>query len=73
MVSDGDEPMKALKSIGVRKAIKFLGFTLLYMGYRVLPVSPLRIGYLRLLGARIGKDCVIHNAKFFNYYRTGFN
>ncbi|MFQ5716097.1 MAG: acyltransferase [Nitrospinales bacterium] len=28
--------------------------------------------YLRLLGARVGQNVVIHKVRFFNFYRTGF-
>ena len=32
----------------------------------------LRAFYFRMLGAKIGKNVIIHNVNFFNYYRTGF-
>lgn len=64
--------MKALQSIGYRKAIKYLVFTAFYVVYRALPLPPMRAVFLRLLGAKIGKNCVIHNVRFFNYYRAGF-
>ena len=28
--------------------------------------------FLRILGAKIGKNVIIHDVKFFNYYREGF-
>lgn len=64
--------MKALRAIGLKVAFRYGIFTLLYLVYRSLPVSQLRIPFLRLLGAKIGSNCVMHSVKFFNYYRTGF-
>jgi len=32
----------------------------------------LRAFYLGMLGAKIGKNVIIHDVRFFNYYRTGF-
>src|SRR5262249_49476045 len=32
---------------------------------------PLRAAWLRLLGARIGSDVVLHDVRFFNLYRAG--
>lgn len=64
--------MKAFGEIGLRKSIKFALFTVLHLGFRALPLPQLRTVYLRVLGATVGKDCIIHNVRFFNYYRTGF-
>src|SRR5687768_7416715 len=65
--------MKALREIGFAKAAKFLVFTALYLGFRALPIPQLRAAYLRLLGARIGPNTILHSVKFMNYYRTGFS
>lgn len=64
--------MKALREIGLGKAFKFLAFTALYLGYRALPLPQLRAIYLRMLGAKIGQNTILHTVKFMNYYRTGF-
>ena len=64
--------MKALKEIGIRKAVKFAFFTLLMLLYKVMVFPQLRVLYLRMLGAKIGKNVIIHDVNFFNYYRTGF-
>ncbi len=64
--------MKAYQEIGMAKSLKFLVFTFLYLIYRAIPFPQFRSVYLRLLGAKIGSNCIIHDVRFFNYYRTGF-
>jgi acetyltransferase-like isoleucine patch superfamily enzyme len=65
--------MKAMDEIGFKKAFKFFWGTLVYLGFRGLIFPPLRVWYLRLFGAKIGKGCVFHSIRFFNYYRAGFS
>ena len=63
--------MKALREIGVRRALRF-GFTTLAMiPYRLALVPQLRGLWLRLLGARIGHRAILHDVRFFNLYRRG--
>lgn len=63
--------MKALREIGLLRALRF-GFYTLAMGpYRVLAFPQLRAPYLRLLGARIGTRSLLHGVRFFNLYRRG--
>lgn len=64
--------MKALREIGLGKALKYALLTLAMAFYHLLVFSPWRVCFLRLLGARIGKNVVLHNTKFFNCYRRGF-
>lgn len=64
--------MNAVREIGIGKALKFLFSTLWLAMYGVLMFPPLRTWALRLVGARVGRDCVIHATRFFNAYRTGF-
>lgn len=65
--------MKSLKEIGIKKAIKFTVYSLLLMLIFKLMIFPqLRIPFLKLLGVKIGKNVIIHTARFFNYYRKGF-
>lgn len=63
--------MQAFREIGLRKAVKYVVYTLLLVPYRWLLFPPLRAIYLRLLGARIGRQTVIHDVRFFNLYRMG--
>ena len=64
--------MKALREIGIKKAFKFGFVTMLMIFYRIMIFPQLRVFFLRILGAKIGKNVIIHNVNFFNYYRTGF-
>ena len=62
----------ALKEIGVKKAIKFGFFTIMMILYKMMIFPQFRVFCLRILGAKIGRNVIIHDASFFNYYRTGF-
>jgi len=64
--------VKALDEIGWRKALRFGFFTLALVPYRLALFPPLRAGWLRLLGARIGRRTILHDVRFFNLYRRGF-
>jgi maltose O-acetyltransferase len=63
--------VKALDEIGGRKAARFAFYTLAMVPYRICLFPPLRSGWLRLLGARIGARTVLHDVRFFNLYRRG--
>ena len=65
--------MKAFKEVGLKKSFRFLIFTLAYVLYRGLIFPQFRGPFLRILGAKIGKNCIVHSVRFFNYYRTGFS
>ncbi len=65
--------MKALQEIGWAKALRFAGFTLAMVPYRMAVVPQLRRLWLRLLGARIGADAILHDVRFFNLYRRGLS
>ena len=64
--------MNAIREIGVRKALRFFFSTLFLILFNLLIFPPLRGWGLRMAGARIGQDCVIHATRFFNAYRLGF-
>ena len=63
--------MKAVGEIGWRRAARFGFMTLAMIPYRCALVPPLRVAWLRLLGARIGGRVVLHDVHFFNLYRRG--
>jgi len=63
--------VKALSEIGWRRAARYGFFTLAMIPYRLALVPQLRVPWLRLLGARIGRRTVVHDVRFFNLYRRG--
>lgn len=64
--------MKALKEIGLSKSIKFLLFALVEFFLSILIVPQIRVFFLRLLGAKIGKNSLVLNVIFMNLYRGSF-
>lgn len=65
--------MQALREIGFAKACKYGFFELAMVVYRALLFPQLRTPFLRLLGATIGPDSIVHGPRFFNLYRTGIS
>jgi maltose O-acetyltransferase len=63
--------VKAVDEVGWRRAARFGFMTLAMVPYRCALVPPLRVAWLRLLGARIGGSVVLHDVRFFNLYRRG--
>lgn len=63
--------MKAAAEVGWGRLWKFGIMTLAMIPYHLALFPPVRSALLRLYGARIGKRGVLHNARFFNLYRTG--
>jgi acetyltransferase-like isoleucine patch superfamily enzyme len=64
--------LKALQEIGFRKVIRFAADTALSVLFHLMILPPLRTVFLRLPGAKIGKNDAIHAVKFFNVYHGGF-
>jgi maltose O-acetyltransferase len=64
--------MKACREIGWRRSLRFLLETFLLLLFKAMIVPPLRTGFLRICGARIGRNTVIHEVAFFNLYRGSF-
>jgi len=63
--------MKAIKEIGLKKVFKYISNRIFIIIYNILMFNPLRISFLKLMGAKIGKNVILENVKFFNLYRTG--
>lgn len=65
--------MAGLNEIGIIKALKF-GLGLLQASLLRFPLllPQMRVILLRLFGATIGKNTIIHNADYMNIYRMGF-
>lgn len=63
--------MEALNEIGVDKALRYIFFSLWHYAFEFMFVSPLRVAFLRLFGAKVGKNTVIERIRLINLYRTG--
>ncbi len=63
--------MQAISEIGLRKALRYVLFSLWQYAFAMMFVSPLRVAWLRLFGAKIGKDTIIERIRLINLYRTG--
>jgi acetyltransferase-like isoleucine patch superfamily enzyme len=63
--------MKAAQEIGWARMARFGAMTLLMLPYKAALVPPLRVFWLRLYGARLGRRVVLHDVRFFNLYRRG--
>ncbi len=64
--------MKALREIGLKKTTKFICATGLEILFAIMVFPPLRSFFLQLMGAKIGRDCIIQNIRFLNLYRGTF-
>ena len=64
--------MKALTTIGLGGALRFLlgkAFSFL-LDICILP--QIRVVLLRMLGAKVGRQCIIHDTRFINLHRGTF-
>lgn len=65
--------MKALREIGFIKAFRFIIFSLYASVFNSIFLFPFRPMLLRMAGARIGKNTILHKVSFFNHYQQGFS
>ena len=63
--------MNALKEVGFGTALKYIAFEIWNSIFLFLPFSPLRVWWMRLGGADIGRDVVIHRIRLVNLYASG--
>ena len=63
--------MKAIKTIGMLKAIRFVWYGW-YAGLIRISLPPVRVWLMRLSGAHIGNDTVLFDVRFANLYHYGF-
>lgn len=61
--------MKAINEVGLKKIFRFMGSTFFDLMFSLMIFPPMRVVFLRLLGANIGRDVVIHSIRFINLYR----
>ena len=62
---------KVLNEITIKRIIKYSIFALWQWVFELLPFHPLRIFWMRLGGAKIGKACIIDKIDFINLDRMG--
>jgi len=60
-----------LKEVGIKRLVKYFFTELWYGIFLLLPYSPLRIWWLKLGGAKIGKNCFVDRVCLMNLDRTG--
>ncbi len=63
--------MDAIKEIGLKKTLRFFFFSIVMIFFKLMIFPPMKTFFLRIFGAKIGKDTIINNVKFINLYRTG--
>lgn len=63
--------MKVFKEVETEKFIKFFIFSFVQLVYNLVFLPPFKMWFLILIGATIGEDSVLMNAKFFNWHHTG--
>ena len=65
--------MKAVRQLGLRRTIRFAMYAAILPFSRLLIVPAVRAWFMRMLGARVGRDTVCHDVRFVNAYRKGFS
>src|SRR3989344_3296095 len=68
--------MKALREIGFKKTVRFIIFSFLQVFYHCvvnhfLFFPPFRKLFLQVVGAKVGKDSILTDVKFFNWHYRG--
>lgn len=63
--------MKAIEEVGLAKSLKFVAFCFLQQIYGLLVLPPVRKLFLQLAGAKISKNSILTNVKFFNWHQRG--
>lgn len=64
--------MKAAREVGAARVVRYLWTSAALTVLRVAWISPIRVAFLRMFGARIGGGCVIHRISLINVDRGGF-
>lgn len=64
--------MKAARQVGLGRLLRFVWASCLLAVLRCTWLPPVRAAFLRLCGARIGRDTVIHAVRLINVDRGGF-
>lgn len=64
--------MKAMREVGFSRMLRFLWVSVLLSVLRRTWISPVRVGFLRLCGARVGRHTIVHRLSLVNVDRGGF-
>lgn len=64
---------KIFQEVGLSRLVKYFIFGLWDFIFQLLPFSPLRIIWLKLGGAKLGRGCVVDKIEFTNLDRTGLH
>jgi acetyltransferase-like isoleucine patch superfamily enzyme len=64
--------MQAIHEIGGKRFLRFFIYILAEIIFRFLIFPPLRVWYLRLWGAKIGRGTVLMDVHFFNMNLNGY-
>lgn len=65
--------MQIAKEVGLNRLMRYAIYAAWQTIFDLLPFSPLRIIWLKLAGARVGRNTVIDKIDFINLDRTGFS
>lgn len=63
--------MEVVREIGFTKTIRYVFFSMWHYTFALMFLSPLRVEWLRLFGASIGKNTLVERIRLVNLYRTG--
>ena len=64
--------MKAFAEIGSKRLARFVWTSFLLAVFRIVPFPPLRSVFLRMCGASIGSNSILHRFTLINVDRGGF-
>ncbi|MGC8580364.1 MAG: hypothetical protein ACP5MB_09960, partial [bacterium] len=64
--------LSAIRQVGLKGLFKYVFYSLMVFFFRFIPLPQLKVYYLRLLGAKIGKNVYIGKVQFKNYHKASF-
>ncbi len=64
--------MKAVREVGTARVLRFAWTSALLVLLRLTWISPVRVAFLRICGARIGRGSIVHRLSLVNVDRGGF-
>jgi putative colanic acid biosynthesis acetyltransferase WcaF len=64
--------MKAVETLGYKMIFVYFTYSILQLFFPLMFISPLRVFYLKIFGAKIGKNTIVERIRFFNLHHKGF-